>query len=249
LQATALLAAPAGCWLLAAENITPRVVLVIRNPLEIADSRSRRDQFSIEKSLVLWMQYMLDAERNTRHLPRCFVTFESVLSEPRGTVERVFETVGLDVPNFSAADPEALDKFLDHNMRHHDVPDNDLDMRCHKIIADYYRLLCKVSEGETAAEDLEALDDLANRFQRNQTLFYNSDVALTIERAKEENSPVWYQAMLHRVKAQFDADKTFREYRYIANTEHLYYDRITLQGKSQGLQNDIAALQGEISIL
>ena len=235
--------------LLAAENITPRVALVIRNPLEIADSLSRRNQFSIEKSLVLWMQYLLDAERNTRHLPRCLVTFESVLSEPRGTMERVFKTVGLDAPNFSAVDPEALDKFLDHNMRHHDVPDNDLNVRCHKIIADYYRLLCKISEGETAAEDFEALDDLADRFQRNQTLFYNSDVVLTIERAKEENSPVWYQAKLNRVKAQFDADKTFREYRYIANTEHLYHDRITLHGKSQDLQNDNVALQGEISIL
>ena len=72
-------------------------------------------------SLVLWMQYMLEAERNTRDLPRGFVKFESILSAPQESIEGLFQHVGLEKPNFSAVQPEELDQFLDHNMRHHDV--------------------------------------------------------------------------------------------------------------------------------
>lgn len=175
--------------LLAAENISPHFALIIRSPLEIADSLHRRNGFSIEKSLVLWMQYMLEAERSTRDLPRGFVKFESILSEPRGSIENVFKSAGLEQPNFSDVNSEELDQFLDHNMRHHDVSDDNLDARCHKIIADYYRLLCKIAEGEPRAADIEALDELGDRFQTNQRLFYNDDVALTLERAKEEDTP------------------------------------------------------------
>ncbi|MCB1689186.1 MAG: glycosyltransferase [Halioglobus sp.] len=235
--------------LLEAEKISPRVALVVRSPLEIADSLARRNGFSMEKSLVLWMQYMLEAERSTRHLPRCFVKFESVLGEPQETIEHVFDTVGLEKPDFSEIDPERLEQFVDPDMRHHKVPDADLDARCHKTISDFYRLLCKIAEGETAADDFEAFDNLGEQFRINQDLFYNSDVALTLEKAKEDSSPAWYQAKLNRIKARMDADKTFREYRYIANTEHLYHDRIVLQNRSNELKNDISTLHAEIANL
>ena len=235
--------------LLEAEEITPSVALVIRSPLEIADSLARRNGFSIEKSMVLWMQYMLEAERSTRHIPRCFVKFESVLGEPQKTVEHVFETVGLDAPDFSKLDREQLDQFVDHDMRHHRVSDADHDKRCPKIVADFYQLLCNICEGEASADAFDAFDKLGDQFQADQELFYNQDVILTLERAKEEDAPDWYQAKLNRIKAQLDSDKVFREYRYIANTEHLYHDRIVLQNKAESLKGDIARLQAEIATL
>ncbi|CAA0125404.1 Putative mycofactocin biosynthesis glycosyltransferase MftF [Halioglobus japonicus] len=235
--------------LLTTENITPRAVLVIRSPLEIADSLARRNGFSLDKSLVLWMQYMLEAEKNTRHMPRCFVKFEAVLSTPRETIEHVFDTIGLEKPDFASVDPEKVEQFVDQDMRHHEVSDSDLDARCHKTIADYYRLLCEVSEREVTAQDHEAFDALGEQFQINQTLFYNSDIALALEKAKQESAPDWYQAKLNRIKAQLDADKTFREYRYIANTEHLYHARIELQNQSDALRGEIDKLQAEIANL
>jgi GT2 family glycosyltransferase len=235
--------------LLKAENITPRIALVIRNPLEIADSLQRRNGFSLEKSLVLWMQYMLEAERNSRHLPRDFVRFEAILHDPQQSIERLFHNVGLDKPNFSAVQPAELDQFLDHTLRHHDASEEDLKARCHNIIADYYRLLCKISEGDAIAEELAAFDDVGDQFQSNQQLFYNKDVVLALERAKEENTPSWYHTKLNRIKTQFDTDKLFREYRYLANTEHLYQERIALHRKVQDQQNDGLALKDEITNL
>lgn len=235
--------------LFAAENISPHFAIVIRNPLEIADSLYRRDGFSIEKSLVLWMQYMLEAERHTRHLPRGFVKFESVLAQPQESIEGVFRDACLEEPNFSKVRAEELEEFLDQNMHHHKVSEGELDLRCHKTIADYYRLLCKVSEGAAVAEDLAAFDHLSEQFTFDERLFYNDDVVLKLARAKEENTPAWYQGKLNRVRAQFDTDKIFREYRYIANTEHLYQERLTLNKKLEDKDSDNSALKVEIAIL
>jgi GT2 family glycosyltransferase/predicted nucleic acid-binding Zn-ribbon protein len=235
--------------LFAEENITPHFALVIRNPLEIADSLYRRNGFPIEKSLVLWMQYMLEAERHSRHLPRGFIKFESVLTQPQKSIEKVFRNTGLEQPDFSNVRSEELNEFLDQNMRHHTISEADLDVRCHHTIAAYYRLLCKVCEGDAAAEDLEAFDHLSDLFALDEKLFYNDDIVLKLTRAKEVNTPAWYQEKLNRVRGQFDADKLFREYRYIANTEHLYQDRLSLNKKIADGKNDYSVLQNEISIL
>ena len=150
--------------LFAEENVAPHFALVIRNPLEIADSLGERNGFSVEKSLVLWMQYMLDAEINTRHHPRGFVRYESMLADPRGSVERVFRCIGLDLPEFSDGHSDELSQFLDSNMRHHEVSEEELDTRCPSVIADYYRLLCRISDSEEAQpDDIATLDALGRQ--------------------------------------------------------------------------------------
>ncbi len=212
-------------WLpqFSAEGVSPHFALVIRNPLEIAQSLAHRNGFSIEKSLLLWMQHMMDAERNTRHLPRGFVKFESLLRNPQQSIERVFRGAGLELPVFSDERAEELSQFLDRNMRHHEISDEAIDTQCTKVIADYYRLLCKVSEQDTAtAEDLESMDELYRQFDDGQTLFYNRDVLASRKLTEDRHKPSWYSAELKRIQRQFETDNIFREYRYIANTEYLY---------------------------
>jgi hypothetical protein len=127
--------------LLAAEDVSPHFVIIIRNPLEIAESLSLRNGFSTEKSLILWMQYMLDAERHTRHLPRGFIKFETLLSDPQKSVETAFRNTGLKPPNPSNLTAQDLSHFLDGNLRHHNISDEEINARCPNIVADYYRLL------------------------------------------------------------------------------------------------------------
>jgi len=212
--------------LFAAENVTPCFALVIRNPLEIADSLAQRNGFSVEKSLVLWMQYMLDAECHTRHHARGFVQYQSLLAEPRASVEHVFSSTGLVPPEFSAQNAEELAQFLDRNMRHHEVSDAELDERCPAVIANYYRLLCRIADsGDCTPEDIAALDDLARQFRDSQDLFYNADMLALRAENLQRGSPEWYREELKRIKAEFETDRIFREYRYIANTDALYRER------------------------
>ena len=209
--------------LLSAEDVFPHFSIIIRNPLEIAESLSLRNGFSTEKSLVLWMQYMLDAERHTRHLPRGFIKFESLLNDPQKSVETAFRNTGLELPNPSNLTGQNLSHFLDGNLRHHNISDGEFNARCPNIVADYYRLLCEISEHEMATpEDIRRLDELSHQFDTFQALFYNADVLKKSSVAEQKSSPAWYEAALNGTKIQFEKDKIYREYRYIANTRYLY---------------------------
>ena len=209
--------------LFSAEDITPHFAIVIRNPVEIAESLSLRNGFSTEKSLILWMQYMLDAERHTRHLPRGFIKYESLLTEPKSSVEKVLRNAKLELPKASNSSEQDLSRFLDKNLRHHSTSDEELDARCSNIVADYYRLLCRISDRETgSSEDLRRLDELGEQFETIQALFYNADEVKKVSMAEQKRSPAWYEAELKNTKLQFEKDKVYREYRYIANTKSLY---------------------------
>jgi hypothetical protein len=53
-------------------------LLVVRNPLEVAESLRERDNIPFEKAMLLWLRHNLDAEHETRHLPRNIVTFDAL---------------------------------------------------------------------------------------------------------------------------------------------------------------------------
>jgi GT2 family glycosyltransferase len=212
--------------LFASENVRPHFALVIRNPLEIADSLAERNGFSTEKSLILWMQYMLDAETYTRHHPRGFVRYESLLANPVASVEQVFHSTGLELPKLSDSHSDELARFLDRDMRHHEVPDDSLEARCAPVIVDYYRLLCRLAESaEATPQDIARLDELGEQFRANQDLFYNADILKLRDDTQYRQSPAWYAEELKQIRRQFETDKIFREYRYIANTDALYRER------------------------
>src|SRR3546814_14850657 len=70
-------------WLDACESfgIEPLVVFAWRDPFQVAHSLRNRNQFSRDKGLLLWLRHVLDAERDSRRLPRCFVRYEPLLSD------------------------------------------------------------------------------------------------------------------------------------------------------------------------
>ena len=56
-------------------------VLIVRNPLEVAESLRERDGMPFEKAMLLWLRHNLDAEFETRHLQRNIVTFDALLED------------------------------------------------------------------------------------------------------------------------------------------------------------------------
>jgi hypothetical protein len=64
-------------------------VLMARRPQEVAASLARRDQFAPEKSLALWCAHLVEAERDSRGLPRAFVAYDRLLAEPAATLDQL----------------------------------------------------------------------------------------------------------------------------------------------------------------
>lgn len=54
-----------------------------------------RDQLPLERALLLWLSHTLEAERETRHLPRLVLSCEQLLQEPGAVVQRCQQLAGI----------------------------------------------------------------------------------------------------------------------------------------------------------
>lgn len=94
-------------------------VLTLRNPLEVAQSLARRDAMEPRRALALWIRYTLDAERDTRDLPRSLVVYDALLEDWRGTTGRMKQQLGGHWPEVTPEVAAAIDEFLSPTLRHH----------------------------------------------------------------------------------------------------------------------------------
>lgn len=104
-------------------------VIMVRNPLEVAESLRVRDAFPREKSLLLWSSYMIAVDRDTREHARTFVSYEQLMGEWRSVRDRIQIDTGIPFPRNTAAAALEIDRFLDRRLRHHLVASGDLQSR------------------------------------------------------------------------------------------------------------------------
>jgi hypothetical protein len=95
-------------------------IVMVRNPLEVADSLRDRNAFPREKSLLLWTSYMLALERDTREQERIFIGYDELIRDWRGARRRIEESTAVPFPRDTAAAANEIDRFLDHKLRHHE---------------------------------------------------------------------------------------------------------------------------------
>ncbi|MEM9903656.1 MAG: hypothetical protein AAF921_01335 [Cyanobacteria bacterium P01_D01_bin.44] len=108
-------------WLdvLEAFEAQPKIVIPIRHPLEIAASLKKRDGFTCSKSLLLWLQHFLCAERDTRDIPRTFISYSSLLDDWRGVVHQIETDLDFSFPTISHTTTLESEAFLHSGLRHH----------------------------------------------------------------------------------------------------------------------------------
>src|SRR5579875_2932044 len=98
-------------WRVALESrgYSPRFVIMVRDAEEVAASLATRDGFSREKGLLLWANYMLEAERGARGVDRVFVRYTDLLHDWRGVLTRIEAGLGFraELDDAAAAQIEA----------------------------------------------------------------------------------------------------------------------------------------------
>ncbi len=94
-------------------------VLALRNPLEVAASLTKRDEFSTGKGLGIWLRYTLDAEAATRQMPRAVIGFEALMGDWRATMEKAAQGLGEAWPTLPPAAVAECDATLQPRLRHH----------------------------------------------------------------------------------------------------------------------------------
>jgi hypothetical protein len=118
-------------WLriLAKLDYRPSFVIPVRNPLDVAASLHEAEGTPEAKGVLLWLQYFLAAERDTRGHPRSFIGYDDVLRDWRVVVERISRDLDLAFPRLGARAGAEIDTFLSTTLRHHATSTGELRAR------------------------------------------------------------------------------------------------------------------------
>lgn len=100
------------------------VVLVVRQPEEVAASLLSRDQLPLDRALLLWLSHTLEAERATRQLPRLVLSYAQLLEDPTEVVQRCQQLVGLPI---AAPSVELLGQWIRPDLNHFRRRPEDLE--------------------------------------------------------------------------------------------------------------------------
>jgi len=155
--AVALVKDPRQCrlqplWnaLLDAHQIDAAAVLIVREPLAVVRSLQRRDQLPVNRALLLWLQYTLEAERYTRQLPRLLLSYRQLLADPDGVLARCRQF--WPEQSWSAAGSYRIDPSLNHGQEHDAQLEAQAEPALVELANTVYGLLA------APAADLEQLD-------------------------------------------------------------------------------------------
>ena len=147
-------------------------LLPIRNPLEVAHSLKRREGFPLAKSLMIWLSHVLEAERNSRSMPRHFLHYEDFVTDWRRHLAGAADGIGLIWPAWSDRAIAAMDSFLSTDLRHERFSIGDL--RSHgdvspMVLETYETLSAMAAEGDRA-ELRDRLDEIRAEFDAGRAL-------------------------------------------------------------------------------
>ena len=156
-------------WLdvLANLNIQVNVVLIFRHPVEVAKSLYKRDGFSQQKSFLLWIRHVLDAEKYSRGLPRCFVNYAQLLTNPQQAVKSI---ANLDGIKGMKIDGNAIKAFVDTQYYHQRITKADLQSAVlSSWLLDLYKVLKTLSENPVDDKKHQS------KFDECSALIYQAD--------------------------------------------------------------------------
>lgn len=159
-------------------NISTPCVISLRHPFESAASLRKRNNFSMEHGILMWINHMLQAEIVTRDCPRVFTSFDNLLCDPIAELRRISQSLHLSFPKSTEECAEELTTFFDRDLRHHTQYSLQKENVIISKITDYHSLLCEAAGATPFPVDLqERTDYLYSHLNEILSFFYHSDIA------------------------------------------------------------------------
>lgn len=101
-------------------------ILMLRNPAEVSRSLAARAAVealrhaavaATSRGLLLWLRYVLDAERHSRDLPRGWIDYHALLADWRPAIAAASAAAQVPLPPVDPATATAVDSFLRVDLR------------------------------------------------------------------------------------------------------------------------------------
>ena len=92
-------------------NVSANFILMLRHPMEVFGSLKKRDGFSLQKAMHLWLNYTLSSYFGSLDEPLVILKYEDLLNNPETCAKKIFETFSLGELD-SVASQGFIDKKL-----------------------------------------------------------------------------------------------------------------------------------------
>jgi hypothetical protein len=152
---------------------TPRFVIPIRSPLDVAHSLGKREPMSLTKGLLLWLRHVLDAEVETRNTARSIFTWNEFLSDWRGISEKISFDTGLSWPRFSDRSAFEVEQFMSSELVHNTSEHTDLI--AHSDVNEWtiraYEALLELVRNPFSNSASDRLDEIRALFEQSCAVF------------------------------------------------------------------------------
>ena len=158
---------------------------IIRNPLEVAHSLSRRNGLPLAYGCLLWLAHVTEAEYATRGEPRVFKSFDELLRDPARTTADILAQLAIDGLAASGGSAGDLASFIDPEGRHHKAKICDLghQLAFYPWLASTYQSLTNLIRSPTDTAAQRSLDSVRAYLQPALAsfvpLFASHDQSLT----------------------------------------------------------------------
>lgn len=258
-------------WLdvLDAAGVRPAIIMPVRNPLEVAESLSKRDGIEPALGHLLWLRHVLEAEGATRGLPRFHSSYDGLLDGWPRLIPGTQVALSLSWPRLSPLVSEEIGAFLTERLRHHhqsprSVSDNPL---LSAWLRDTFAIFRRWSEdGETEADHAmldrirTELDAAAPAFARlisagqqsaQKAKALDSSLKETQSKLTEaETAAAAKQQHAEKMEQELQAAFASKEREVAEAAERLATARAELsdlQAEAQSLRTELGDVRGELS--
>jgi len=148
-------------------KINIKIILPFRNPKEVALSLKKRNNFSMEQSLLLWTHYFLSAEYLSRKYKRIFLSFDELLGNTEKVLEQLYAFSGLEKHQSLGL----IDNFLDHNIKNNNLLLGNFTKSIPTFLQNLVNLL-----KESKFDDLDRIDSIRNDFNFSLEMFQHDEI-------------------------------------------------------------------------
>lgn len=150
-----------------------RIVMPLRSPWDVAKSLKHRDEMTVSYAVMLWLRYVLDAEAETRNLPRSIFSWQDFLGDWRTQCDKISAEIGLTWPHISDQSIADVENFLSRDLQHHaDAKQGFSELRqINQWAMVAYNALAELSQSSKSATALATLSRIRHAFNEASGIF------------------------------------------------------------------------------
>lgn len=104
-------------------------ILSLRNPVDVASSLQRRDEFPAERSFQLWLTYVCSALKYSEGKPRITIFYEDLIRDPAEKMNRIAEFLDQREGAWKGDAQTKAQTFIAKELQHHYSPLLDATFR------------------------------------------------------------------------------------------------------------------------